>query len=396
MKKVLSFMVLVCIYFSGCSSAYYKTESAFGAKIDKSQPLAIITPENANVEESNFGRALGHLMAQSGYSIIGINTESKGKDTCGVFYSLDEPTYQNIGSYTTNNTTTSYTSGFVGGNYVSTRTNTTTPQTHTYTYYTTYKKIYVRIGCLNAQGKVDYLWNGFASAEIDDYRDNQENTIKNLIGLMQEEKFRGNVRISTDKNLEWVLKNQKRRNYLTISADAGYGFVDGMAEPVSLAPYGYSNHIIFDDVFYYSDTIPLTLRLGYLRDFNNKSWSLGINAIYTIGNIIVGVNPSNTYDGAWEYSCVFSSCSTKITDSRIGIEVVVTKNIKGFGIFAGIGITKGINSAINITIQDSSGTMQTITKKLDSLYPIWRLGTLYTIPTTNLSITWDIIWKLVA
>lgn len=390
------FILVVELYLSGCASAHYKTESAFGARVDKKQPLSIIMPDNASVEEANFGKMLGHLMAQGGYSIIGLNTESTGGKSCAIFYSLDEPTYQNIGSYTTYNTSTSHTnanvSGFVGGSYVygrgSSTTTTTTPQTHTYTYYTTYKKIYMGIGCLNSQNKVEFLWNGSASAEIDDYQNNKENTIKNLIALIQEEKFQGNVRISTDKNLEWVLKNQRRKHYLTIGADIGFGFVSGSMESISLAPYGYSNHISLDNLSI-PLAMPITLRVGYLREFNNKSWSLGINALYTMGNI--GGMDSESSDSYYNrYSCYESGCPTSITDNRIGVEVIATRNIGNWGLFAGLGVTKGLNSSINITIIDSSGVSQNLATKLDSLYPIWRAGVLYTIPTTNFGITWDI------
>lgn len=90
------------------------------------------------------------------------------------------------------------------------------------------------------------------------------------------------------------------------------------------------------------------------------------------------------------YSCYDNGCPTTIKDNRIGIEAVVTKNLKDWGLFAGFGITENISSAINIVIKDSNGISQNLTKKLDSLYPIWRVGTFYTIPATNLSITWDI------
>lgn len=217
-------------------------------------------------------------MIQDGYSIVDNNTESREKNVCGIFYKLDEPTYKNTGSYTTYNTSTSHTntniSGFVGGYYVSGRgsstTTTTTPQTHTYTYYKTYKKIYIDIGCPNNQGKINYIWNGFASAEIDDYRGNQENTIKNLVELIQENKFQGNVRIDIDQSLKWVLKNQKRKNYLTISTDVGLGFADGRMESISLAPYGYSNFLTLDSLSL-GLVVPITIRAGYTREFNNKS-----------------------------------------------------------------------------------------------------------------------------
>ncbi|MFC3868211.1 hypothetical protein [Helicobacter equorum] len=125
------------------------------------------------------------------------------------------------------------------------------------------------------------------------------------------------MRIDIDQSLKWVLKNQKRKNYLTISTDVGLGFADGRMESISLAPYGYSNFLTLDSLSL-GLVVPITIRAGYTREFNNKSWSLGINTLYIMGNV-GGIESETSYSYPDRYySCYDNGCPTTIKDNRIG------------------------------------------------------------------------------
>lgn len=168
-------LFLSAILLGGCSTAYYKTQQDKSYTIDKKEAVFVLQPTESTIENKQFARLLTHTLQGNGFKI-------SDRAKCGFVFNLDEPTYENVGSYTTYNTSTvtTNTSGYVGNTYVYGRSTSTisTPQTHTFTYKTTYKKIYLDFACLDTNKQIEHIWEGFASAELNEWNEHPDCTYR--------------------------------------------------------------------------------------------------------------------------------------------------------------------------------------------------------------------------
>lgn len=199
----LALMCFILFMMLGCANsvtAYYNTIQDNTNKIDKNISVSVFVPENSSVEEKEFARVLSNKLSNNGFKI-------NDKSNCVFVFTLDEPTYKNIGSsidYVPSTTTTNV-SGFVGNTYVygSGSSQTLTPQTRHYTYSTTYKKIYLDYACLDSNNKIEKNWQGFASTEISNYKQYSEKMIENLATLVGET-YTGDLSIEPIKKRETI------------------------------------------------------------------------------------------------------------------------------------------------------------------------------------------------
>lgn len=362
--RVIKWLIfgLTLFVINACTTAYYKTES--DGVVNKNAPIFITTGAKVEgVEEKRFKRMLETSLKNKGYQVA-----PKASGNCILLFSLTEPTYNNIGSYTTYSTQTSntQTSGFVGNTYVSgtSITTTRTPQTHTYSYQTTYKKIYATLGCPSSN-TYDLIWDGFMSAEIDDYNSYKENAVANFVDLMDYDSFKGKLRIDTTKHLAHLQKYRKRRHWLTLSGDVAY--VSLASVNVSNLPPRYSFETSSDEHFL-SLATPINLRLGYA--FDTKYVTLGLNALYT-ANFVYG------YDGYGYQHNTFMS-------NRFGAEATM---IIADHLLIGFGVAKDLGASIQITDDKLASAIH---QRIDAIYGLWRVGWLYHIPATNFYLTTEL------
>lgn len=201
--KLLHYAILcVCLVFcSGCGVvAYYSTESDPQFHFNKQEPIAIYTSETPTVSEKNLGRLLGELMALEGFKVAGFNVDSQ-KTACRITFKTSTSSQTYTGSYTTYRTTTHSTripGNFSPYGYKPSRTITTTTQTpinNIYTRVVVYQNMGISIFCEN-DGKLDNIWYGFFSADMDTYDIYQEYILVNLIRLIGTD-FEGYVDVSS-------------------------------------------------------------------------------------------------------------------------------------------------------------------------------------------------------
>lgn len=180
--------------FSGCANTVYlKTEMDPTHDFKKEAKMFVFPPKNPTIEDKKFMLELKSKLKNNGYNIA-----DELPVDYAVFFVVDEKSYDNTGSYTTYVPTTSYTTGYVGRNYVTGTTTSTQAVTNTYSYTTRYKKIYVDILSTNknVQGDLETIWSGFMSSEISEYEQNSDVMLDELIKMIGKE-FQGDVSIST-------------------------------------------------------------------------------------------------------------------------------------------------------------------------------------------------------
>lgn len=372
----LALCVLLALVFTACSTAYYHTTQDGSLKINKAQPVRVLLPENSDIEDRSFARLLAQKLSQHGFKL---QDDAK----CAFVFNMDEPTYQSTGSYTTYNTSTSYTnvSGFVGGTYVygSASTTTTTPQTNYYTYAATFKKIYVDFACLNANGELESVWEGFASALLNDFMNYNEQMVDNLVVLVGEN-FTGNLRISGDQNVKSVLAAQKKQNYLFLEADFGFGFFSEVpSETISLSQYGYYDDIVGAE----GDAgFPINLRVGLMHKFSARSSAI-LNLVYTKNFMANSLAFVETKSGRYESGK--SSYSTtnvaSLSTQQLGAELMYMYS----GYFVGLGVSKDIGSNITYPVGSSE-----IKRDIDGLYLPIRLGCAWALSGSNFGVSFDL------
>lgn len=356
----LSFML------SACATAYYKTESE--TKLNKAYPILVAPAnENSGAEEKNFKKMFELSLAKYGYTLHNAQKNNMQKP-CVLLFSLTEPTQDMIGSYTTYRNQTSNTTvrGFVGNTYVygTGQTTTRTPQTHVYSYQVTYKDIYASIGCPSGS-EYSVIWSGYMSAELDDYDSNRENAISNFVRLIDYDRFKGKLRIDTNKHLAHLEKNQKRKHYLTVSGDIGFSMGD-----MNFGIFHTNSGSLYTDTYDLTDSLalsaPATLRIGYLFD-TKKYVAFGLNALYSLDVMSVDY-----------YSYMISAIT-----NRFGLDATM---IIADSVLLGIGVAQNFASSAQITIDDYDLYMQT-KRKIEATYGLWRLEYMYNIPATNLSLS---------
>ena len=366
----LTTMLGLSLLLSACTDALYKVQGE--SPVSKNRPLSVINgnaldrSENLErIEEKHFKRLLETTLKKYGYNLHQANSTQK---PCYLFFELKQSTQNKVGSYTTYNTSTtsSNVSGWVGGSYVYGRgtSTTTTPSTNTYTYQVTFQNIHTIFACPDNTGKNQPIWEGAMSAELSDYENNKEDAVANLVGLMELDKFRGKLRIDTDKHVPFIKKHNKRKHYVTLggdvafsigSADFGtYHYTDKWGDPESVT-------MDFSPL-----SAPITLRMGYMYD-PKKNVTFGINTLYQIDNM--------SDDGLW------TTLSAKT--QRIGVEAtILIKN----SVLIGLGMAKNITSSATINIDNYAYKAQ-FDKQINATYGLWRLEYLYNIPATTFYLT---------
>lgn len=367
----LALCVLLALVFTACSTAYYRTTQDSSSKINKAQPVRVLLPENSDIEDRSFARLLAQKLSQHGFKL---QDDAK----CAFVFNMDEPTYQSTGSYTTYNTSTSYTnvSGFVGGTYVygSASTTTTTPQTNYYTYAATFKKIYVDFACLNANGELESVWEGFASALLNDYYEHSQKMVDNLVGLVGEN-YTGDLRISGDEDIKNVLKTKKYKNGLFFEFGIGFDiFSETQVEPIYLSQYGF-----YDDIAGAEGDIgfDMNFRLGYIRDLSVNSL-FGVNLTYAknlVSNLSVNIKKGEYISGKTFYS---PTNHAEITSQQLGMELMYL--YKGY--LLGVGVSKDIGSKIAFPVNSS-----TIERDIEGTYLPIRLGYVWQISGSNFGVS---------
>lgn len=371
MKKVI--LCLLALLLSGCySTAYYNTLQDSEYQINKANAVSVFLPADSSVETRQFARLLSYRLAQNGF-IVADNAK------CGLVFNLQEPTYQSVGAYTTYNTFTSYTniSGFVGNTYVygSGQTTTTTPQTNFYTYSTTYKKIYLDFACLNSNNELQSVWEGFASATLNDFRAHPEKMVDNLVALVGEN-YTGHLRISGNQNVKATLKTQKSKNWLMLNFDIGCNVLNNTTinPTLSLSEYGFYDDISVAE----SDlTLPINFRVGYARVIS-PNFLLGANLTYTKN---LSASPFvEIRDGEYVYGkTLYSSAEqAEIKSQQVGVELMSIYR----GWLVGVGVSKDIGSSVSFPV---NGT--TITKDIEGWYLPIRLGYMWGIDGIDLGIS---------
>ena len=356
----LTTMLGLSLLLSACTDALYKVQGE--SPVSKDRPLSVVNgnaldrSENLErIEEKHFKRLLETTLKKYGYNLHQPNSTQK---PCYLFFELKQSTQNKVGSYTTYNTSTtsSNVSGWVGGSYVYGRgtSTTTTPSTNTYTYQVTFQNIHTIFACPDNTGKNQPIWEGAMSAELSDYENNKEDAVANLVGLMELDKFRGKLRIDTDKHIQHIKEQSKRKHYLTIGGDIGIAW--GMVNLGEFSPTYTTTAYPY---------IPFTFRLGYMYD-PKKSVAFGINALYSFGHIPSNIN--------------FTNVTT--TSNRFGLET--TMLIKD-SFLVGVGLAQDIYSKTTLNANDG-GYPQAI-KKLNATYGLWRLEYLYNIPATTFYLT---------
>ncbi|AAP77828.1 DUF4136 domain-containing protein [Helicobacter hepaticus] len=344
--KVL--IIFVIFLLSGCSTtAYYKTQQNRYYHIDEQESVFILEPTKSNMEDKNFAKLLSHTLKNNGFKL----SESA---KCGFTFSLQEPTYKNVGSYTIHNSYGGYTSSIP------------TPQIIYYTYNTKYKNIYLDFACLDANNTLEHIWEGFASATLDEYNANKEKMIDNLVVLAVDnyEAYDGSLSIGGNQNVRKFLQKERAKNMILIGSDVGIGLLQGkMNDRISLSLYGYYDDITSVDN---SLNIPLNIRVGYLRKLP-KQYIIGANIVYT-KNFSNGMDIETTRNTHSSNQTHYSSVNTAMLKSeQIGIEAVLGMT-KSF--LLGIGLSKDINSSLTFPINNYPG----ITKDINALYMPIRLA----------------------
>lgn len=163
MKKVSQVLLIgfLAILFSACTSAvYYKTEVLPNTIIDKSKIIKVFVAKDATIEEKKMQPILEKKLRDYGYTI----DDSKPFDYV-IIYKLTEDSFTTTKVETDYIPTTSYSSGYVNGQYTTIRTVTQTPDTSSRTVTNTYKKNYFKIGDVRQIA----IWEGFTSVDNDTY-----------------------------------------------------------------------------------------------------------------------------------------------------------------------------------------------------------------------------------
>lgn len=359
----LGFLLCACSY----PDMYYKVEGE--APVDKTKPLAVAYAGNNNgVEEKNFKKMLELTLKKYGYHLQQAND---GQKPCVMLFDLTESTHDMIGSYTSYNTSTTFSSasGWVGGRYVtaSGSSTTTTPQTNTYSYQVTFKKIYTSVGCPDGSGHYDGIWDGFMSAERSDYDENKENAVANLVELMGEKTFKGNLRIDTDKHVPFLRKDKAQRHYLTLGGDVAFALGSANFGKFYGTDRFWGSLQTYDTSEVLPLMLPITLRVGYLYD-TKKNLAFGINAVYSTDNVF---DASDT------------EINLSLNSKKAGFEATMLIKDK---FLIGLGVAKNINSTATINIDGYSYKAQ-YERAIDSTYGLWRLEYLYNLPATHLYFT---------
>jgi len=193
MKYCIAFLFL--FIFSGCSVAYYSTETDPQISFTKQEPVTIYTKEIPTITEKKFAILLGELMVENGFNVNGFNIQVEETD-CYITFSMDTSSSQQTQSYTTYNTTNTYIPGtYIGNAYIPGRTiTTTTPTTNIYTTLSVRKYIGVSIVCKYDKDRKSQVWFGFISVDNKDYEKYQRNIIQNLVNLIGKD-FDGSLEI---------------------------------------------------------------------------------------------------------------------------------------------------------------------------------------------------------
>lgn len=125
-------------------------------------------------------------------------------------------------------------------------------------------------------------------------------------------------------------------------------------------------------------TFPLNVRLGYLRDFDDK-WALGINFLYnytltSLDSSDLNINTSSSYLSQ-------ANIKASITAQKLGGEVLVyyksySDVFKDLHFYVGAGVYGDVGSKVKINLDTNIQSTQ-LTRKINAIYPIIKLGAVW-------------------
>jgi len=186
--QTIKFLILTILafVFTACSSTvYYTSEVLPDTKIDKNKFVKVFVADNATIEEKKMKSIIEKKLIDNGFKI----GDSTNFDYV-IVYKLTEDSFTTTKVETDYVPTTSYSTGYVNGQYTSIRTVSQVPDTYTRTINNTYKKNYFKMGDLRQIA----IWEGFMSVDNEEYISNTENIINGMIELIGKD-FKGHIEI---------------------------------------------------------------------------------------------------------------------------------------------------------------------------------------------------------
>ncbi|MDR2638681.1 MAG: hypothetical protein LBC09_02450 [Helicobacteraceae bacterium] len=111
--------LLSALVLSGCAATtYYKTEGDPEFSIKKTDRIFVATLDGqTTIEDKSFAALLKAKLRKNGFVVVEENNRASAN--LMAFFTLDNKTYTGTGSYTTYQTNTTYSSGYIGGTYYS-------------------------------------------------------------------------------------------------------------------------------------------------------------------------------------------------------------------------------------------------------------------------------------
>lgn len=186
----------VCVGFSGCVRAYYKTEVAPNLTLNKTQTLMFGLEKNATIADKKLKILLGDALIANGYQAAEFNSNRKNPP-CLVTFSQQVFSTQYTQSHTTfrSKTINTYTPPiysqgvYIPATVVSSVINIPTQVVETKILTT--KGVGISISC-KEDGEFVQVSSGAVIAEIDDYKEHTKSILDNLVKRLGQD-FTGKV-----------------------------------------------------------------------------------------------------------------------------------------------------------------------------------------------------------
>lgn len=206
----------VCVGFSGCVRAYYKTEIAPNLTLNKTQTLMFGLEKNATIADKKLKILLGDALVANGYQVAEFNSNRKNPP-CLVTFSQQVFSTQYTQSHTTfrPKTINTYTPPIYSqGVYFPAAIVSSTidiPTEVVETKILTTKGVGVAISCKEG-GEFVQVSNGVVIAEIDDYKKHTKSILDNLVKRLGQD-FTGKLVIYNffKENAQAIDKNSSRK-----------------------------------------------------------------------------------------------------------------------------------------------------------------------------------------
>ncbi len=190
----LLFVAFLSLFLSGCtSSIYYNAELDPSHSINQRANFRVFLPKNPTIEDKKIKVMLEEALIRHGY-MNNPNIQAQ----YGIFFQTLEKTYTSTQNTTDKVPTTSYSTTYVKGVPVVTTTQEEQVVARTYTVSNTYKKIKVYLVVKNDE-KLEEVWTGFTSPELDTYKENPAAVIDQLVQLMGKD-FEDDIFVEMDPN----------------------------------------------------------------------------------------------------------------------------------------------------------------------------------------------------